>query len=386
MRILFVFPEGNLANSPHLSAITQLLAERGHHVVVRAPRGPFFHSEDPRVQRIEIARAHQWALYQLSRTPAAWTVGRLLTRLNRAAATRPDIVVGVDRQGLLEAALVSKRLRVPLVYFSNEIFFDAECSRGFKVLERQAAGRAVLAISSDRHRARLLAEESGVDEAGIMCLPVAGTGARPPVRTHALHDALGIARTRRIAILAGSLTAWTAAARIVATVPEWPGEWVLVLHDRYGKVPGWVHSATAAHPGRVYASRGGVPTLGELGMLLHDADLGLALYEPTFDSIWTGRNLQHIGMSSGKIATCLQHGLPVLTNEIGEMAGHVRRERLGLVVTDPPGIPASLRGFDPDLLRESCLEFFRRHLDLSLHIDALERALVAACARTGSPA
>ena len=43
--------------------------------------------------------------------------------------------------------------------------------------------------------------------------------------------------------------------------------------------------------------------------------------------IWQ-RNIANIGMSSGKIATYMQYGLPVLINELGEISSHVREQGL----------------------------------------------------------
>jgi hypothetical protein len=81
--------------------------------------------------------------------------------------------------------------------------------------------------------------------------------------------------------------------------------------------------------------------------MLHGADLGIALYHPTYDNHWTGRIIANIGMSSGKIATYMQHGLPVLINELGEISFHVREKGLVTVIRDVSEIPGILCHFDP---------------------------------------
>ncbi len=109
-----------------------------------------------------------------------------------------------------------------------------------------------------------------------------------------------------------------------------------------------------------------MPTSKDLGRILGDADLGIALYFPDYRSVVTGRNLEHIGMASGKIATFLQFGVPVLTNEIGEMADHVRAQGLGQVVAsveDIPGVLAARSSKDENTARR-CRDFFDRALDI----------------------
>ena len=78
---------------------------------------------------------------------------------------------------------------------------------------------------------------------------------------------------------------------------------VLVMHHRYGYVSDWQRSARHRMPSRFYLSEDSFPTIEGLGHMLHGADLGIALYHPTYDNRWTGRNIANIGMSSGKIAT-----------------------------------------------------------------------------------
>jgi hypothetical protein len=114
--------------------------------------------------------------------------------------------------------------------------------------------------------------------------------------------------------------------------------------------------------------------------MLHGADLGIALYNPTYDTPWTGRNIANIGMSSGKIATYMQYGLPVLINELGEISSHVREKGLGAVTRDVSEIPGILYHFDPESMRGRCLAFFAEHLDAKLYLPDLQRALSAAVA------
>ena len=149
-----------------------------------------------------------------------------------------------------------------------------------------------------------------------------------------MNERFGIPAKRKIAVFAGSVAEWTMARKLVDSLPLWADDWVLVIHDRYGGVSEWQRVARQHIPNRFYISDDSFPSIEGLGHLLHGADLGIALYHPTYDSAWTGRNIANLGMSSGKIATYMQHGLPVLINELGEISDHVREKALGMVVRD----------------------------------------------------
>jgi hypothetical protein len=303
MRILFVHPEGNLANNPNLSAIIELLTRAGHEIILRSRRGSFARHENPNVRVLEVRYRIQRKLMQLSCHPRKWFLRKLLITLVPPMTPPADLVVGVDRQGLIEGAVIARSKGIPLAYWSYEIFFTTECSSNFKALERREASSVRFAVAQDDLRARLLSEETGIPNDRILRIPVAGTGTRPAARTRYLNERFGIPADRRIAIFAGSVDEWTLARPLVESLPLWPENWVLVMHHRYGYVSDWQRSARHRMPSRFYLSEDSFPTIEGLGHMLHGADLGIALYNPTYDTPWTGRNIANIGMSSGKNAT-----------------------------------------------------------------------------------
>jgi hypothetical protein len=104
---------------------------------------------------------------------------------------------------------------------------------------------------------------------------------------------------------------------------------------------------------------------------VQSADLGVALYCPTYENEWLGRNLAHIGLSSGKIASYLQNGVPVATHELGEISDWIRFYGAGQVFSlDAPFVPAVRSGGN-----EACRALFERHLDLNRFGPALPEAL-----------
>ena len=114
MRILFVHPEGNLANNSNLSAIIEFLTRSGHEIIVRSARGSFARHVNPNVRVLEVPDRIQRKLMQLSCHPRKWSLGKLLITLAPPMTPPADLVVGVDRQGVIEGAVISRRRVSPL--------------------------------------------------------------------------------------------------------------------------------------------------------------------------------------------------------------------------------------------------------------------------------
>jgi hypothetical protein len=129
MRILFVHPEGNLANNPNLSAIIELLTRAGHEIILRSRRGSFARHKNPNVSVLEVRYRIQRKLMQLSCHPRKWFLGKLLITLVPPMTPPADLVVGVDRQGLIEGAVIARSKGIPLAYWSYEIFLRRSARR-----------------------------------------------------------------------------------------------------------------------------------------------------------------------------------------------------------------------------------------------------------------
>jgi len=143
------------------------------------------------------------------------------------------------------------------------------------------------------------------------------------------------------------------------------------LHHRYGNrsAEDLVSKVAYANKSNVFFSPFKTLPMRELSRLLSAVDIGIAFYRPDFDHPSSGKNLSFIGMASGKLSTYLQHGVPVLVNELGEISTHVRKYGLGRVVNHGRDIPATLEQLessDRSSSSERCYRFFEDHLDCNL--------------------
>ena len=170
----------------------------------------------------------------------------------------------------------------------------------------------------------------------------AGPARRRPDRYwHARFD---LPHAARVVVHSGSLGDWTGIDAIVHSVPDWPTDWVLVIHTRFdAESSAYVEGLRAsADPRRVYFSLKPVPRQ-EYDPLIDGADVGLAFYVPQAGSAFTQRNVQTIGLSSGKLAYYLRAGLPVIVNRAASIAEVVDHDGLGVAVDGAAGIGAALQ-------------------------------------------
>src|SRR6202022_3409507 len=155
-------------------------------------------------------------------------------------------------------------------------------------------------------------------------------------------------------------------AAIVDSAGAWPEPWVLVIHTRYeAETSAYVDDLRKrADPRRVWFSLKPVPRQ-EYDPLIDGADVGLAFYVPTSGSSFTERNVQTIGLSSGKLAYYLRAGLPVIVNRAASIAGLVGSSGCGVAVEDAseigPALDAIASGYAG--FSAGACAFFTEHLD-----------------------
>jgi hypothetical protein len=371
-KILIVHPEGNFNNNPNLSGIIELLCEIGYAVTILSVSKNFY----------QVAPCANASLLLQNK----W-VGKIKEKLCNSFENldelrkyyRPfmmnmqkyDLVIGVDRQGVIEASLIADHLGAPYGFISYEIFFAEECGAHFKSAEIQACRNVAFVVTQDGMRAAHLCKENSIPLEKTVIIPVAGRGVKKAKKNHFLNTMLNISEDNRIALFAGALDERNMINEIVGGLSYWPTNWAVVLHGRYGRmdiqslnVHGRLERLDQAS--NLFFSTEAIPDIRQMSKLIHSADLGIAFSKPTFDSIYTGNNIKYLGLSSGKISLYLQHGIPVLVNEIGEMSDYVREYQLGFVIDELSDIECLLKDYHKGEWQQNCHEFFQEKLDLNV--------------------
>ena len=287
-----------------------------------------------------------------------------------------DLIIGVDRLGLIWASCFSKSFKSPYALISYEIFFRRETSKLFKLPEIKASKEISFAVVQDYKRAEKLSEENKINKEKLIQIPVASSFSKPYKKSMRLYHELRIPSDKKILLFVGSVDKWTCIDKILLQLARFPDSWVLVLHDRYGNTKSKVDSILVemkldpmSISDKLYYSNLKLPTAEDMYHLLHSADLGFCAYYPTYSNMYTGDNLKYIGLASGKATTYLQHGLPIVTISGGQIGEIVKNNRLGFTLDKIEDIPDCLAHYDsPEAqsMHKECYDYFNRKFSFNL--------------------
>ncbi len=292
-----------------------------------------------------------------------------------------DLIIGVDRLGLIEASILNVITKTPYIFLSFEISFASETSHRFKSLEKRASKNVSLWIVQDEVRAQHLQFENQLQESNKFLLPLASASVGA-LKIDRLRDQLGIPADKKVAITIGSVSKWSMTGLILKCIVDWPDDWVFVVHERYGRTSELLKNEVASFKEllghKIYISDAASDTVDDLGSILAGVSAGLALYEPDASlGIYGGKNLQSLGLASGKICTYLRYGVPVIINEIGIYAEEARRYRFGCVVDQPKHIIDNLTEVAKVEYRNNALKYYSNKLDFNRYSNKLFSRLLS---------
>ncbi|MEE4216008.1 MAG: hypothetical protein V2I48_00195 [Xanthomonadales bacterium] len=364
-QITLIHPEGNFNNNPHLSTVIEMLCESGCHIDIHALRRKCFQGSPHPDAQVNMPNKYLVRMVLiLSRFYWGHFFAYLLCRL-QFSRIQSGLIIGVDADGAVIASILGNIYQIPTALFSYEIFASSEIGELRKAPEIRACQDIEFAVVQDRKRGEILSKENEIDPGKLIYMPVA---ARRSLSTTPgwLRKELKIGREKKIALFIGSLEKWSGFDRVLDTLPLWPSDWCLVVHDRYGMSGAEVSRYSQKSTGNLFFSTRSFSTNDELARIMGDADLGIALYCPDYETPYTGLNIENIGLSSGKIATFLRFGVPVLVNQIGEMADLIVSDELGYLVCSPEEISTVLKNAGKKEVEaiERCRSFFDSHLSV----------------------
>jgi hypothetical protein len=179
----------------------------------------------------------------------------------------------------------------------------------------------------------------------------------------------------KVAIAIGSVSGWSMIDRVLKSVAGWPKDWALIVHERYGRTRESLRTELTHVEHligqRIFISDSATEMVDDMGSVLSGVSVGLAFYEPDFMGPYTGKNLEHLGMASGKISTYLRYGVPVILNDIGLYPAEARRFGFGRVVESPEHIAEHLERCCDELHRSNARGYFLEKLDFNIHAQEL---------------
>ena len=373
-KILIIYPDGNILNNPNLLQIFLALNEE-YETHVLLPKLKILQHHKTVNEKLII---YPKSINILANILHVGIMLKIIAGYLRLFYLKEkyDLIIGVDRLGLIWANCFSKSCKSPYALISYEIFFRRETSKLFKLPEIKASKEVSFAVVQDDKRAEKLSEENKIEKEKIIKIPVASSFSKPYKKNISLYHELGIPLDKKILIFIGSVAKWTCIDKILLQLTRFPDSWVLVLHDGYGKIKSKVDSMLVelnldpiSISDKLYYSNLKLPTTEDMHHLLHSADLGLCTYCPTYSDMYTGDNLKYIGLASGKAMTCLQHGLPIVTISSGQMGEIVKNNRLGFTLDTIEDLPDCLTHYDSSeaqSMHKDCYDYFNREFSFNL--------------------
>lgn len=370
-RILIIQREGNVFNNPSLKCIIDLLLEKGYEIDIRYRKS---HAAMPPVTGIRfLPFGRILGLLKLIITDrlCVWPLVTFSVYLENVYRYRKyDLIIGVDRHGLIDASALSRLTNTPFIFISFEIMFENETSAQYKSLERIASRDVSLWIVQDEVRAKQLQSENLLQPSNKFLLPLASAGSGE-LKTERLRDYLGIPEEKKVAIIIGSVASWSMINQIIKSVATWPDEWVLVVHERYGRTSKLLAKEGVAsdnlNDSKIFMSDAATEMVDNMGSILAGVSVGLAFYKPDFKKPDIGKNLFYLGLAAGKISTYLRYGIPVIMNEIGVYAEEARQYKFGCVVDVPELIATKFDEIDQEESRSNAKIYFANKLDFNIY-------------------
>lgn len=373
-KILIIHPEGNSFNNPSVKAIIDMLCDKGVEVTLRYQQGdaptPEYRSVIMQPWGRVLGRVKRLVFQLLC---SHWLALILMRIERKRMADDYDLIIGIDRQGLIESYYHYKATGTPYVFWSFEIMFSSETSISFKRMEIEASSAPSLWYAQDKLRAKMLINENLLKPSNGRHVPVASSGVAEASCLR-VRDLLGIPKEKKAAILIGSLAEWTMSYEVISSVPSWPDDWCLIIHDRYAKTEAFFErlpeQIRKIRNKKIFVSNHAVDCVDKMGNILNGCSAGIAFYKPINSSPYTGKNLAYLGLASGKISTYLRYGLPVISNDIGEYAKLIREGGAGLILDkEKCDLQQLLHELDYETMSANAFKLFHSSLDFKIYED-----------------
>ncbi len=351
-RICIIHPEGNISNNPNLSGIVEILCKNNYKVDIYSSSRPGISQKSPCCGANFII---QDDLTNIRRNKNY--VFKLLKNY--------DICIGVDK-GIIEASYISRLANIPYGLISYEILFSDEIGLDNKKSEIEACKNISFAVVQDKKRASFLSSENKITNDKFIYIPTANKGTKKYRKMNYWHKKFGIPPENKIALYMGSvLGKWAMVRELLEIIPDLPKNWNIVIHNRYGfknLVPSYRNIINESK--NIHISEYSFENFSEMEEPLSSADIGFAFYKP-IGGPNAGKNIKYIGLSSGKISTYLQYGIPVISNIGHPMRDYFKKYNIGIIIDKMEELKIVLSSWDTKKFsRENCINFFSKYLDL----------------------
>ena len=360
-RIVFFMSGGDHFTNPTLISVFNILLKRNIEVIIFADNLTMTPPDS--LKKIKIFPVSDYpgvgeirspiSLYQIYRTIRSFQrikefIGSIYHRIrsfyrikNILGRSSGQIIVGNDPKGLIMAYQIAKHLNKPkLGYFSFEILFWDELRTNYHYLWKKSEVKASQEINfcliQDHLREALLRDENRINkECRFFHVPVS------PEKNNQIKKQIENREKILSVILSGIVVDRNGYDEVLNLVEtDWNKQYKLVCHSHvkldalnpYKKrilnlhsagFPVSLHDEPIPEPEKYYA-------------YLCQFDIGLSLYLPykNTKNICGGKNVEIVGLSSGRFSTFMMLGIPAITTENEILEDLNMRYQFGKVIKD----------------------------------------------------
>ncbi|MGX5726588.1 hypothetical protein ACWKWZ_16260 [Metapseudomonas otitidis] len=367
--VVFIHPEGNHLNNPTLYEISGAIARRGASALFLP--GDSYYGGRPKGL---LSRLLNKILADFGERLPRFTKCLLVLFLyarHFKAISRSTCIVGVDHCGIIQAEFLSSLFRKRLGFFSFEIMFADELGARKKEMEVAACRSVSFCVVQDHVREKLLALQNNINFPSVL-VPIGNAGLPTP-QGWRVRDKLGIPMDKKVAIIIGSLADWTCADDIIrAFCVSSDSTWCLIVHGRFdGESAAFLNGFSNS---KIFMSTEPMD-FNAMASLFDGVDVGLAFYKSVPGNPFLGKNIEYIGLASGKISNYLRHGVPVITNLRGEIGDLILRYNAGFVVPGATDIFLGLSCLEQSM-SDGAISLFGNVFDFSNYEDQLIKQLL----------
>lgn len=362
-KILIIHPDSNAANNPNLFSVLELFNNYYSIDLVQMKKSDIYQ---------ELFLGNVNIIFYYDSNQDAILNEDLIGYLTQQ---KYSLIIGVDL-GIIPASIISMGNKTPYGLISYEIAFKDEIGEKDKYKEISACENLNFAICQDPLRSYLLSRENKIPLEKILNIPVASCYNGPYNKNNYLRVKFNIPNNKKIALYIGSMDTWTMIDVLINQVTNWPDDWVLVLHPRYGEnqslLKYYQKIVKLGLSKKIFFSKEPFPDINDLEKIICSADLGIALYQNQLESKYIGKNIVFLGMSSGKIFSYMKYGLPVLVNNIINISDEITRNRLGFVALEHNQInPEFIDVSELNNYSNNCLRFYLEKIDFNIYKKSL---------------
>lgn len=291
-------------------------------------------------------------------------------------------ILAIDPYGLIMAGRVQRFCqKLQIHYFSFELFFYNEVQvypvvTKFKNSEVYYTNKVTSIVIQDSKRKELLIKENNISPKfnNWHLIPVASTQRNITKRRKYLKSDFGLKFSDTVYVHSGSIASWAGIDELITAIEKGlPLGVYLLIHNRFPFDP---------HDNK-YQKLIELKKKGH-NIIIHDAffdsvddyldflscfDYGIAIYKSD-GGIYTGKNIEEIGLASGKFSAYMLAGLPTLLSNCGTYKEIIQHYKVGQIITEKYDLNYHIRMATlKNINKETCNLLYEQVLDPDKRLD-----------------